>query len=164
MKKNSKKSFFGALKSPLGKSSLVLAFFIMAAGVYGAITYPTAPNPMTGLVGTWVANTPATYDGNDANGYETATTYCDAQEPNSHVCSPAELINTYNNNPLVLTGQSDTVWVNTGASTGVISANDCEGWTSDSTVTTAFGTAWNLNTGVAEIHQCHEALPYGCCM
>ena len=142
----------------------LLAFAVFGFALYAyAITYPaTQPNPASGIVGMFVGETAGTYTGSAAGDYETANGYCDTLVADSHVCTPMEMINTYNHNPSALTGETASFWVNNGPP-GYISNlnNDCSGWSSASTST--FGSVWNTSGDSSFVTPCNLSRAYACC-
>ncbi len=142
----------------------LLAFAVFGFALYAyAITYPVSqPNPASGIVGMFVGKTAATYTGNTAGDYETANGYCNTDYTDSNVCTPMEMINTYNNNPSALTGETASLWVNNGPP-GYISNlnNDCNGWSSNSS--TIFGSIWNTTKDASFVTSCDLSRAYACC-
>lgn len=156
--KNISKQFISA--SLRGLASFAVFGFALYAY---AVSYPaTDPGPVTGVVGLFVGETPSTYTGNAAGDYETANGYCDALEPGAHVCTPMEMINTYNHAPALLSGETASFWINAGPP-GYISNlnNDCNGWNSNSSTT--FGSVWNTTNDSSFVTSCDLSRAYACC-
>lgn len=140
----------------------VFAVFGAAVYVY-AITYPAnQPNPVSGVVGLYVGKTVSDYDG-AMGSYQNANNLCDAVEPDSHMCTPMEIMNTYNHNAGAVTGETGTVWVNSGAPGNTMPAvNDCNGWKDNSLV--FYGNVWSFgNNDFSGILPCMVSLPIACC-
>ena len=161
MKKNRIKNVSQAFVGSMLKGLIVFAVFSTALYAY-AVSYPTQPNPISGVVGTFVGETGGVYNGANASDYETANGYCDALVADSHVCTPMEMINTYNHNPSALTGETASFWVNNGPP-GYISNlnNDCNGWSSSDSAT--FGSVWNTTKDASFVTSCDLSRAYACC-
>lgn len=166
MKKTAERTFTGSLVKALLRGLAVFAIFGAAVYVYAAISYPAnQPNPVSGVVGLYVGKTAGSYKGGDASGYQNLNNYCSSGGgalTNSHACTPMEIINTYNHNASAVTGQTGTVWVNSGAPGNTIPAvNDCNGW-QDSTLS-YYGNVWSFTKKFSGILPCAFALSIACC-
>ncbi|MBU0460936.1 MAG: hypothetical protein KJ771_09105 [Nanoarchaeota archaeon] len=162
MKKNSVKKFSKSLMSASLRGLTVFAVFGMALYAY-AVNYPSSqPNPVSGVVGLYVGQTAGTWDGN-IGGYQAANAVCAGVEPDSHICSPMEIVNTYNHNASSVTAETGTVWVNSGAPANTSPAvNDCNGWKNNSL--SYYGNVWSFGSNdFAGILPCAFALPIACC-
>ncbi|QQR83438.1 hypothetical protein IPJ72_06655 [Candidatus Peregrinibacteria bacterium] len=134
---------------------------------YAQIAWPASdPNPVTGVVGTFVGESSQTYS--SAKDYPTVNDYCNLSgDPNmagSHICTPMEMINSYNhanvNSPINTYATSNTLWVNGGGQ-----ANDCGGWTQTTSTPTQpqYGTVWNFNTDESNLLTCRTGKAFACC-
>lgn len=161
MKKNTVKRYSKSLVQALLRGLAIFAVFGAAVGVYAAINYPAQPNPVSGVVGMYVGKT----GGQDGNigGYTTANNLCDAVETGSHICSPMEIVNTYNHNDTAVTGQTGAVWLNSGAPGNTMPAvNDCNGWKSNGL--DFYGNVWSFDSNdFSGILPCMVSLPIACC-
>ena len=165
MKKKSAKSFSKSLVS----ASLwgLGVFLVFGAALYTyAVTFPaTQPGPASGVVGLYVGKT-ATYNGGAAGSYQAANNLCHNAFANSHVCTPMEIINTYNHNPSAITGVTGSMWVNSGAPAYFSSiSNDCQGWTQSGTLygQAVFGSIWDATNKQGVITTCNNSRAYACC-
>ena len=162
MKKNSVKNFSKSLISASLRGLAVFAVFGTALYAY-AVAYPASqPNPVSGVVGLYVGKTAGTWDGN-IGGYQTANNLCDAVESDSHICTPMEVVNTYNHNPAAVTGETGVVWLNSGAPANTVPAvNDCNGWNNNSL--SYYGNVWSFDANdFSGILPCAFSLTIACC-
>ena len=161
MNKNSKKNFSKVLVKASLWGLAVFAVFGTALYAY-AVTYPpTAPGPVSGVVGLYVGKTAGTFDGNVGD-YAAANNLCATVDVNSHICAPMEMINTYNHSPGSITAESGVVWVNSGAPANTTPAiNDCNGWSDNSLA--YYGNVWSFDTDYSGILPCMVTLPIACC-
>ena len=166
MKNKHVRKFSKTLVSAFLRGLAVFAIFGMALYAY-AVTYPdNQPNPVSGVVGLYVGKTTLTYDGNDAGSYENANAYCASQHADSHVCTPMEIVNTYNHNLSAVENLTDIVWMNTAAPTNIKpSVSDCKGWSTllDSSAFPYFANTWNFNIDSSGIQQCDSKRAFACC-
>lgn len=166
MKKNSVRQLSKSLISASLRGLAVFAVFGTALYAY-AVTYPSSqPNPVSGVVGLYVGKTAASYNGGSAGSYQSANGLCSAAFANSHVCTPMEIINTYNHNPSALTGVTGSMWVNNGAPAYFSSiSNDCQGWNQSGTLygQAVFGSVWDATNKYGVITTCNNSRPYACC-
>ena len=164
MKKHSVKNFSKTLISASLWGLAVFAVFGVSLYAY-AVTYPASqPNPVSGVVGLYVGKTASPTSGN-AGGYEAVNDACalgagDLED--SHICTPMEIVNTYNHNPSAVSGATGVVWVNSGAPANTTPAiNDCQGW-KDSSLS-FYGNVWSFDTDYSGILPCAVSLPIACC-
>ncbi len=166
MKKNSVRNFSKTLISASLRGLAVFAVFGAAVFAY-AVNYPVSqPNPVSGIVGLFEGVTPGTYQGGDAGSYSGANNYCNSAYPDSHVCTPMEIINTYNHDPTAITGETASMWVNNGAPAYFSSiSNDCQGWSQSAKLygQNVFGSVWNATKQYGVITTCDSARAYACC-
>ena len=162
MKKRSVKHFSKSLVSASLRGLAVFLIFGTALYAYAAVSYPSGqPNSVSGLVGLYVGQTTTTSDGNIGS-YQAANSECAAVDADSHVCTPMEIINTYNHNPSAVTGEGGVVWVNSGAPANTTPAiNDCNGWKDNSLG--YYGNVWSFDSDYSGILPCMVALPVACC-
>lgn len=141
---------------------LIVAFGFYA---YAQISWPAAdPNPVSGVVGMYVGKTAGTTDGN-VGGYDTANDLCESAFSGSHICSTAEMVNSYNhmNVQSPINGETGIVWINSAAPGNISPAiNDCKGWANNG-LTPYYGTVWNFGIKVAAIQPCAVQLQFACC-
>jgi hypothetical protein len=153
-------------------------FLILAGGIYAyaQISWPAAnPNPVTGVVGMFVGATTQTYDA--PADYSTVNNLCanNVTDPNlagSHVCTPDEMMNSYNhgtsqalvNTFFASTGKA-TLWINSGPPGFAANANDCKGWTKiDSpSANRNFGRVWNFQDKYGNLLDCTTGKSFACC-
>ncbi|HHA19287.1 MAG TPA: hypothetical protein ENK70_06235 [Methylophaga sp.] len=165
MKKNRVKSFSKALISASLRGLALFAVFGVALFAY-AVNYPaTAPGPVSGIVGLYVGQSVSTSDGN-VGGYETANDLCASGAndlADSHICTPMEIMNTYNHNPSALPAVgSGAMWINSGPPAYTTAApNDCNGWINDTNV--FFATSWNFDINFGTASSCNLVQPFACC-
>jgi hypothetical protein len=164
--KNCSKTFHSSLLAYLIKGAILFALLSVSYYVYAAITYPPQPNPASGVVGLYVGKTATTYDGDDAGSYAAANAFCAGgagDMKNSHVCSPMEMVNTYNHNPGAVNSEIGFLWLNSGAPANTTPAiNDCMGWSS--TADTVYGNIWVFDsTDAGGIAPCEMSFAYACC-
>lgn len=143
----------------------IFAIFGTALYAYASVTYPVSqPNPVSGVVGLYVGATDGTTDG-DIGGYDAAASDCTSKFPDSHICTPMEIINTYNHNLSAVSGVSGAVWLNSGAPANTTPAvNDCQGWTKGAGEYGFYGVIWLFdNVDSSGIAPCPFGLPFACC-
>jgi hypothetical protein len=161
---------------------------LLAGGFYVyAISWPvTQPNDTTGVVGTFVGaseyDAPSNGFFNAGSDYKTVNKYCsqegrapanvNATLKYSHICTPDEMLNTYNHmtsaQETVLLAQAatgKTLWINSGPPGFTANANDCKGW---STVASPqnnmnYGTLWNFSTKSGGLLPCTTGKKFACC-
>lgn len=107
----------------------------------------------------------------DWGSYNDAKTECaDNVDPNSHICSVAEMSSILQQGPLkypngsLASDPKGQVWVGSGAGPGYIQtlSNDCQGWASSDAST--YGTVLILNSDKFLIQQCNKNLKLACCL
>jgi hypothetical protein len=151
----------------------LVIFAVLAVGftAYGAIDWPEgqAPNPVTGVVGMFVGDSGNSFD--SPIDYQTANGYCEAAHAGSHVCTPDEMINSYNHAsneaPVLEYATEVTLWINNGPPGYSANANDCLGWTvvvPGSGGNPNFGTVWNFESDQGILKRCGTGRPFACCM
>lgn len=147
---------------------------IVASGFYAlaAISWPAdQPNAVTGLVGVFVGESTTPF--NSSIGYKTANTYCSSGAGDlagSHVCTPAEMTNSYNNGVLGIStiytyALSPTLWINSGPPGYTANANDCKGWTATTNPLSNpnYGTVWNFTGRYGSLLPCKTGKKFACC-
>lgn len=152
-------------------------FLVVAAGfyAYAAITWPGAtPNDVSGVVGMFVGPSDGAFGA--SLGYEGANVLCsghsDANIAGSHVCTPDEMMNSYNhmnaNSPIHPTQYTGpvTLWINNGPPGYEANANDCGGWKitdPGAGGSPNFGTVWNFNSDRGVLKRCGTGRGFACC-
>jgi len=158
-----------------------LGVFLVAGAamwVYAAdIDWPANPVNLTsqGVVGEFITLSASKYS--TGAGYNGVNDYCEnlVDHEGSHVCTPMEMINTYNFNTSVLPPSEYALVNNPTGGDGF--ANDCEGWsnlkgyvgniTTGSRDQMVFGSVWDFDEQRSIIMQCNhiktKALPFACC-
>ena len=173
-KKRKIKNIINWLKDAVLKSLVIL--LVVAAGyyAYAQITWPADnPNPVSGVVGMFVGESDGVFDAS-VNSYDDANALCsnhtDVNIAGSHVCTPAEMTNSYNHgtvgvSPIYLYNTSATLWVNSGPPGYTANANDCKGWTkTDSPADNPnFGTVWNFDGKYGGLLHCRDDKKFACC-
>lgn len=164
MKKNKKRKFSEEVLYTFMRGLAVFGVFGLSLYTY-AVTYPTQPNPVSGVVGMYVGKTADTYSGNlnaAASGYTSANTHCENEYDGGHICTAMEIINTYNHNAAAVSGLNDTVWLNNGPPAFTQDApNDCNGWTNSTN--SFFGTSWNFTLKFGTAGSCNLKQAFACC-
>ena len=183
-KKQSLSSAFVWLKDVGLKAFAVLAlvvggFYVLAVDI---VYPPTQPNPTTGVVGMFVGVTKNKFT--SAQDYALINAWCetgtvttsngatsqDVTNQLAHVCTPDEMINSYNhasNSSIIKDAywQSPTtqyVWINNGPPAFAFNANDCLGW-KDITKKSS-GAAWDLKAQFGFLNDCNEPpISFACC-
>ena len=161
-----KKVHTNSLSKSLTSASIwALGFFaVFGVALYTyAITYPdTQPNPVSGVVGMFVGSSPVTYDGDAVGSYSKVNAICEEAYEYSHICSPMEMVNTYNHNPTILQGETESFWLNSGEPGNITNVNnDCRGWTVQTR--DVFGTVWSTNKSQSLLAHCGLERKYACC-
>lgn len=108
------------------------------------------------------------YDGNltftgGYVGYQAANMICNAQLNGSHMCQSSEII-SYINNSSIGSLDGSNAWVAEGAPGYTANANDCSGWTNNST--TYLGAFWYFiagGGGNGSLINCSQLKPIACC-
>ncbi|MFP4119063.1 MAG: hypothetical protein ACLFTH_03335 [Candidatus Woesearchaeota archaeon] len=109
--------------------------------------------------------TSATYTG-DMGGYSAANANCDAEFPGSHLCTVDEILNTINAKDVsIISEWAGTAWLAGGPPGYTANANDCKGFTSDSS--SNLGKFWDFDDttdeGVGWMTNCANTKPLACC-
>src|SRR3990167_8146896 len=118
-----------------------------------------------GTIGTIAGFTQTQYRGNITNGsaygYTAANQICNNDIPGSHFCYEVEILNTIRLNR-TYTG---TYWMIKGAPGYTAEANDCSGFTTNST--TSLGAFWNWDSdgdaGQGKLTNCGQLKNLTCC-
>lgn len=164
MKKSSYRKFRESLLSHFRGGLFAFLFLVLIMGAYAAISYPTPLHSVSGVLGRYVGSTSSVYDGANAGSYGTAQTYCGSTFPGSHICTPIEVINSYNNQQPggPLGAAFGVVWLNSGAPANINPAvNDCFGWTDNSF--SSYASVWSFDNDYAGILPCAYENRYACC-
>lgn len=165
-----------------GLKSLVILLLVTAGFyTYAQITWPAAdPNDVSGIVGKFVGDSIDTgRSGNQGTFeaplfYEGANDFCSTNSNSniagSHVCTPDEMINSYNHgqagvSPIFTYTDSATLWINNGPPAFTANANDCKGWveTSSPTSNPNYGTVWNFSSKAGGLLPCRTGKAWACC-
>jgi hypothetical protein len=96
-------------------------------------------------------------------GYQAANMICNAQLNGSHMCQSSEII-SYINNSSIGSLDGSNAWVAEGAPGYTANANDCSGWTNNST--TYLGAFWYFiagGGGNGSLINCSQLKPIACC-
>lgn len=151
------------LRSNFVKGAFLIAFFGFFAFVY-AVTFPSDPEGLSGVVQTVVGETSSSGDGNDPNDYAGADLLCDVDYPGSSLCDYKDIVHTITTgDPTPFDSLSGNLWVNSGVSSGPnVIASDCNGW-QDTGAGDVFGVVYNINEQQFELQDCRSSLPYACC-
>ncbi len=155
-----------------------LAVFLILGASVGAYAYMSggvnwpdnAPSSVTGVVGMFVGTTadvdPTKVFNGSQGGYNAANEKCNTAFVGSHICTAAEIINTYNNNESIVNNSTGRAWINNGPP-GFLDtpANDCVGWTKQSN--DKYGYSWIFELGAfknhASLDTCNNPSPFACC-
>lgn len=144
---------------------LIGAVYVYAAG----ISWPQEPYAPSGLQAVFVGITRTALNGNQkgaaTDGYVATKNLCNAAFAGSHVCTPDEMINSYNRAIPAVLAQPDATggaWIANGPPGYITNVtNDCNGW--QSTASTVFGSIWRFRTDDSSVTQCDAALSFACC-
>jgi hypothetical protein len=109
-----------------------------------------------------------TYDGNFSYtggyvGYQAANMICNNQLNGSHMCQTSEVI-SYINTSAIGSLDGSNAWVAEGAPGYTANANDCSGWTNNTT--TYLGAFWYFMAnggGNGSLINCSQLKPIACC-
>jgi hypothetical protein len=175
-KKKPFSSAFEWIKDVGLKALVILLVAIGGYYAYAQITTPSNdPNPVDGVVGKFVGQSTAVFAGGvGKTGYEYANSLCSGAAgdlANSHVCTPDEIINSYNHgttgvSPIFKyydgTVATQVLWINNGPPAFRANANDCAGWTDPTSA--SFGTAWDFKFKNGFLRACSESsIRFACC-
>jgi len=113
-----------------------------------------------------VGYTTSSYDGNitngSLNGYTAANAICASEYSGSHFCLKSEVLKTIANGNYSFSG---TAWFQNGPPGYTANADDCSGWTTDSS--TYLGPFWNwdANSGAGKgaLTNCAQSKQLMCC-
>lgn len=160
-------------KEALYKGLVILLVGVGGMYAYAQITWPSAdPNPVSGVVGVFVGESSSAF--NAASDYDKVNDFCanssDANVKGSHICTPAEMANSYNNgqsgiSPIYTYSQSPTLWINSGPPGYTANANDCKGWTAITSplANPNYGTVWNFVNDYGSLLPCDVGKKFACC-
>lgn len=190
MKKKTLSKSVHWLKDAALKALVVLLLVTAGFYTYAAINWPAAdPNDVSGIVGKFVGDSVDTSRSGNLGTFEAAIDYAQANDycstntdsniTGSHVCTPDEMINSYNHgapgvSPIFTycpggaacpAGNSATLWINNGPPAFTANANDCKGWleTSSPASNPNYGTVWNFQTSSGGLLPCRTSKAYACC-
>lgn len=160
-------------------------FLIVAAGLsaYAAtVSFPENITAPSGLVGTFVGISKVKFDGSIKQ-YENVNELCDTvinasgaekANANAHICTPDEMINSYNNStsesPIIkfLSGDvASAAWINNGPPGFTASAYDCKGWSvtdkGNNPKDVNYGAVWNFKGKTGSLLPCNTNFSFACC-
>ncbi len=171
MKKNTKiKNTLKWLKDAAFKALVIPLLLVAGYYVHAAIVWPgTDPNPVTGIVGMFVGESEKPFG--IVSNYATVNGYCDLAIPGSHICTPDEMMNSYNHgtlgvSPVFTYVTSPNLWINNGPPGYTASANDCKGWTEiteGSAQDPNFGAMWVFSKNLGGLTPCQTGKKFACC-
>ncbi|KKU73178.1 MAG: hypothetical protein UX98_C0010G0020 [Parcubacteria group bacterium GW2011_GWA2_47_26] len=118
---------------------------ITATGCFGAV---------------YAGSTSASYNGSQG-GYRGVNTLCNTAITGTHVCSTDEIMNSIRCNSII--PQDGSFWIVEGPPGYTALANDCVGWTNN---TSGLGTYWDFDQGVGGVGWmtvCSSTLQFACC-
>lgn len=166
-----KKTILNKLLAPIGKGILIFAVFGVCLYAYASVNFPASdPAPVTGIVGKLVGFSSPAVNGSQG-GYLGANNTCSSAFVGSHICIAEEITRSYVNSNLALTTAVSNpgstpeeyfVWINSGAPGYTANANDCLGWTSNSSG--SYGALWNIAGNNFIINPCSNSRRFACCM
>lgn len=151
-------------------------FILLIAGyyAYGAVAWPPQPNDVSGVVGTFVGESNFAYK--SPMDYRQVNAACQNTFPDSHVCTPPEMANSYNHgtpgvSPVYLHSGADTLWINSGPPGFTANSNDCQGWIVNPSGPNAspvsnpnYGTVWDFQLQRGEVRPCNISdKRFACC-
>lgn len=173
-----KNKFLNLIKDSALKSIVILLVVIVGFYAYASINWPSDPNPVSGVVGMFVGSTETVFS--TPSDYKTVNGWCETgtiitpdgnvDGIGAHVCTPDEMINSYNhgNDNSVIktfyTAHNDIpfLWINSGPPAYAFNANDCEGWTNNTSKDS--GTAWDMEFHSGFLQDCNEnTTQFACC-
>jgi len=174
MKKVKKITVLNWLKDVGLKSFAILVLVVAGFTAYAQINFPAdAPNDVSGVVGMFVGESDGPFD-NSVNSYYDANILCrdhstDSDIAGSHICTPDEIINSYNHGELGVSpvfAQAVALWVNNGPPAFTANANDCGGWGQHDGGPDGnknFGTQWNFDGKRGLLKRCEIGAKFACC-
>lgn len=176
-KKNTLKNVLNWFKDAGLKALVILLVVATGFYAYAQITWPGSdPNPTTGVVGMFVGASETAFT--TAIDYDQANQKCanhstDVSIRGSHVCTPDEMINSYNHGVVdespIYTHDSTAIpnlWINNGPPGFTASANDCKGWTVISRGNNDdpnFGAMWIFSKKAGGLTPCQPDKKFACC-
>lgn len=173
MKKTKITPWVNWFKEALFKALVILLVVIGGTYTYAQIVWPASdPNPTTGLVGVFVGESNTSFD--QVLDYVKANQLCEnSSDPvvqGSHICTPAEMSNSYNHgipgvsSIFTYTG-SPTLWINSGPPGFTANSNDCKGWTAVNSPLSNpnYGTVWNFKNQFGSLLPCDTGKKFACC-
>lgn len=181
MKKKTLSKTMHWLKDAGLKALVVLLLVTAGFYTYAQITWPAAdPNDVSGIVGKFVGDSIDKSRSGNLGTFEASSSYQDANDfcstntdqdvAGSHVCTPDEMINSYNHgvsgiSPIFTYTDSTTLWINNGPPAFTANANDCKGWveTTSPLENPNYGTIWNFSTKAGGLLPCRTGKAYACC-
>jgi hypothetical protein len=122
-------------------------------------------NVRTAFVGLTTATTNGNIAYSGSKGYEAANKICDNEIEGSHMCQTDEILTTIaykDYKSLFITGTN--AWIAEGPPGFIASANDCEGWTTQTN--TKLGPFWDFDQnggGMGWLTNCAQTKPIACC-
>ena len=138
---------------------------ITSTTTYAVITKSYLDSTIAALssMATVTTTTPATYAGN-VGSYTIANNICaNTAASSTHVCTTEEIIHTINIGLSSNIPAGSFLWFNAGPPGYTVNANDCAGWTSNSS--NDFGPQWNRPSGdgFGSLNRCNVARKFACC-
>jgi hypothetical protein len=154
----------------------IVILLVVAGGfyAYAQISWPvTNPNPVTGVVGMFVGESTSAFSA-ATTGYDKVNDLCAANPAyiGSHVCSSAEMMNSYNHGtvgvaPIYTYNTNPTLWINNGPPGYVANSNDCMGWTATDKGTDPqnpnYGAMWVFAAKAGGLSPCAVGRKFACC-
>lgn len=174
-KKNTILNALSWLKDAGLKALVILLVVTAGFYTYAQITWPGSdPNPTTGVVGMFVGASENPFGpGMD---YDQVNNECsnhstDIDIQGSHVCTPDEMINSYNHgvvgtSPIYTYTDTPNLWINNGPPGFTASANDCKGWSVTERGADAdpnFGAMWIFSKKAGGLTPCQTGKKFACC-
>ena len=114
------------------------------------------------LIGTTSAEYNGAYATTSLVGYEAANTICAAEFSNSFMCRTYDILVTIEQDDI--SQWAGSAWIAEGPPGYTSNSNDCNGWTSSSTI--MLGAFWSMNSnggGAGWLTNCSETKPISCC-
>ena len=175
-----KSKILKAILSPVIKGLAIFAIFGLAVYVYASLDWPDdQPNPVTGVVGQFIGITETKFT--IPQDYETANNYCKTgnvvtptgplTDTDSHICSPMELISSYNHSNSAVKTQTGVALVNNGPPGYTSFSNDCLGWsntTGNYGGLPVYGAIWDFTKKFGKLSNCGDIVAtsnysFACC-
>jgi len=174
-KKHAHSNVLEFLKDAGLKVFAVLA--LLAGGFYVyAISWPAVqPNATSGLVGMFVGESKTAFTAPST--YAAVNQLCatgDSGVKDSHVCTPDEMVNSYNHgtdgeSPIFLINPVTTpfLYINNGPPGFLASSNDCGGWSRTDAGTDSrypnYGSIWDFSQKMGRVTVCTLGTKFACC-